>query len=209
MWEGVGDRTELQYIDPNSYGHQHCVFHVLLMLNRRPGGSAFWWVLAFSTTTCHQRIWPPNSIEGPAGTFCWVVAFPTTSCLQLVWTRTDWLPASIELSNSSIAHSVSILIDSQAGICHFRRLWTGIFDHHQAEITVSSEVTLPVHQSMSVPWDFYLVPYRQPSPPTGFFLITAIGMCYFLPVHHLGIACLARSKVNIQQANVSIISGKT
>ena len=29
VWEGVGDRTELQHIDPHSYGHQHCVFLVL------------------------------------------------------------------------------------------------------------------------------------------------------------------------------------
>ena len=38
VWEGVGDRTELQYIDPHSYGHQRCVFLVFLMLNRRPAG---------------------------------------------------------------------------------------------------------------------------------------------------------------------------
>ena len=29
VWEGVGDRTELQYFDPHSYGHQPCVFLVL------------------------------------------------------------------------------------------------------------------------------------------------------------------------------------
>ena len=46
---------------------------------------------------------------------------------------------------------------------------------------------------------FYLVPYCQPSPPTRFLLITAMGMCHFLPVHHFGMACLAGSKVNIQQ----------
>ena len=28
-WEGNGDRTELQYIDPHSYGRQCCVFLVL------------------------------------------------------------------------------------------------------------------------------------------------------------------------------------
>ena len=28
MREGVGDRTELQHIDPHSYGHQRCVFLV-------------------------------------------------------------------------------------------------------------------------------------------------------------------------------------
>ena len=44
---------------------------------------------------------------------------------------------------------------------------------------------------------FYLVPFHQPNPPTRFLHITAMGMCYFLPVHHFGMACLARSKVNI------------
>ena len=34
-------------------------------------------------------------------------------------------------------------------------------------------------------------------PPTRFPLITAIRMCHFLPVHHLGMAFLARSKVKI------------
>ena len=29
VWEGVGDRTELQYIDPQSYGHLRRVFLVL------------------------------------------------------------------------------------------------------------------------------------------------------------------------------------
>ena len=35
--------------------------------------------------------------------------------------------------------------------------------------------------------------------PTQFPLITAIRMCHFLPVHHLGMAFLARSKTKIQQ----------
>ena len=74
-----------------------------------------------------------------------------------------------------------------------------MFDRHQAEITVMQCTghSHPVHQSMSVPWDFYLVPFFQPSPPTRFLLLTAIGMCHFLPVHHFGMACLAGSKVNI------------
>ena len=45
---------------------------------------------------------------------------------------------------------------------------------------------------------FYLVTFRQPNPHTRSLLITAIGKCHFLPVHHFGMACLARSKVNIQ-----------
>ena len=35
-------------------------------------------------------------------------------------------------------------------------------------------------------------------PPTRFPLITAIRMCHFLPVHHLGMAFLAGSKAKIQ-----------
>ena len=45
-WEGVGDRTELQYIDPHSYGLQRCVFLVLQrLLNRRPRGPLCWFSL--------------------------------------------------------------------------------------------------------------------------------------------------------------------
>ena len=38
-------------------------------------------------------------------------------------------------------------------------------------------------------------------PPTRFPLITAIRMCHFLPVHHLGMAFLAGSKAKIQQVH--------
>ena len=62
----------------------------------------------------------------------------------------------------------SILIASQAGICHFRRLWTGMFDHNPAGITVMQfrGHPLPVHQFLTVLWDFNPVPYYQPSSPT-------------------------------------------
>ena len=75
-----------------------------------------------------------------------------------------------------------------------------MFDHYQAEITVMQFTghSLLVHQSMSVSWDFYLIPFFQPRPPTRFLLITVIGTCHFFPVHHFGMACLAGSKVNIQ-----------
>ena len=37
-------------------------------------------------------------------------------------------------------------------------IWNGMFDRHQAEITVMQFTghSLPVHQSMTVPWDFTL-----------------------------------------------------
>ena len=57
MWEGVGDRTELQHIDPQSIGHQY-FFPVL------PGCSTEaqpLWVLVFSTASFLQLVWSPNT----------------------------------------------------------------------------------------------------------------------------------------------------
>ena len=114
------------------------------LLNRRPGGPAFCWVLAFSTTSCLQTLRSPN----------W-------SGLQ-----TKWLPVFTELYNSSPAHSTSP--HHWPSEMHFHHLWNGMFDRHQAEITVMQFTghSLPVHQSVTVPWDFNPVPYCQPSLPT-------------------------------------------
>ena len=67
-------------------------------------------------------------------------------------------------------------------------LWNGMFDHHQAEITVIQFTghSLLVNQSMSVPWEFLSSShFISQFPPTRFPLITAIRMCHFLPVHLL------------------------
>ena len=63
-----------------------------------------------------------------------------------------------------------------------------MFNRHQAEITVMQfrGHSLPVHQSMSVSWEFFSSShFISQFPPTRFPHITAIGMCHFLPVHHL------------------------
>ena len=67
-------------------------------------------------------------------------------------------------------------------------LWNRMFNRHQAEITVMQfrGHSLLVHQSMSVPWEFFSSShFISQFPPTRFPHITAIGMCHFLPVHHL------------------------
>ena len=76
-------------------------------------------------------------------------------------------------------------------------LWYRMFNCHQAEITVMQfrSHSLPVHQSMSVPWEFLSSShFINQFPPTRFPLITAIRMCHLLPVHHLGMTFLAGSK---------------
>ena len=125
VWEGVGDRTELQYIDPHSYSHQRCVFLALLMLNWRPRGSAFCWLslpllitnwsgpqtpsgslgpLLLGGGFPYHNLSPTrlisNSLGGPEGPFCWMVALLTTSPLQLLLSPTHWLPVFTKLYNS-------------------------------------------------------------------------------------------------------------
>ena len=48
---------------------------------------------------------------------------------------------------------------------HLHHLWNGMFDRHRAEITIMqfTDHSLPVHHFLMAPWDFYLVPYCQPS----------------------------------------------
>ena len=66
-------------------------------------------------------------------------------------------------------------------------LWNSMFDRHQAEITVMQfrGHSLPVYESMSVPWDFLPCPISSANfRPRDLFRLLAIGMCHFLPVHH-------------------------
>ena len=144
MWEGVGDQTELQYIDPHSYGHQHCVFLVLLMLNRRPGGSTFCFRGWLSLPHLISNFSGPQLIRGSKGP----IGLVWLSLPHLVY-NSSWLQLSDFLSWLSyiiVQRPLNRLLD----------LWNGMFDHHQAEITVMQFTghSLPVHQSMSVPWEF-------------------------------------------------------
>ena len=87
VWEWVGDRTELPYIDSQLlWPSALCLSRSLgLLLNRRLGGPASLGHVLLPASS-HQLVWSPNSIGGPEGAFCWAVAFSTTTCLQLVWT---------------------------------------------------------------------------------------------------------------------------
>ena len=95
----------------------------------------------------------PNS-SGPQGPKAWC-GFPyyissiTLSDLQLELWFLSWLSYII------VQRPLSRLLD----------FWNRMLDHHQAEITVMQFTghSLPVHQSMVVPWEFfYLVPFHQP-----------------------------------------------
>ena len=99
--------------------------------------------------------------------------------------QTPWLPVFTELYNTSIAHSISLEW----------HVWSSSSGNNCHAVSRSLSSGASVYDCTM---GFYLVPYCQPSPPTRFLPITAIGMCHFLPVHHFGMTCLAGSKVNIQ-----------
>ena len=69
VWEGAGDGTELQYIDPHSYGRQRCVFLVLQGCSTGgPGAqlSVGWWL---SLLHLISNFSGPQLIGGPEGFF--------------------------------------------------------------------------------------------------------------------------------------------
>ena len=84
----------------------------------------------------------PNSIAGPRAPSAWC-GFPyhITSLTPTVWLL-SWLSYIIV----------------QRPLNRPLNPWNGMFDRHQAEITVMRFTghSLPVHQSMSVPWEFFL-----------------------------------------------------
>ena len=138
LWEGVGDRTELQHIDLHSYGHQRCVFLVLQGCSTGGPGA--------HSAGCRLPL--PHLVTNGSGL------------------QNNWLPIFTDLYNSSIAHSISlewhVWLSSSGNNCH------------AVHRTLSSSASV-----YDCTIGFNLVPYCQPSLPTRFLPITAIGMCHF------------------------------
>ena len=124
------------------------------LLNRRPSGPALCWMIAFFTASYQQLLGTPiqSGAPNPFG-LAWLslphlVYNSVRSLTETVWLL-SWLSYII------VQRPLSRLLD----------LWNGMNDRHPAEITVMQFTghSLPVHQSMSVPWEFfYLVPFHQP-----------------------------------------------
>ena len=144
MWEGVRDRTETAIFWPT------LLWPSTLCLSRSPDSQpeAQRPTLLSAATSYQQLLWSPNSIGVPEGPFgrVWL------SLPHLVYnsvrslTGTVWLLSC--LSYIIVQHPLSRLLN----------LWNRMFNRHQAEITVMQFTghSLPVHQSMSVPWEFFL-----------------------------------------------------
>ena len=152
MWEGVGDRTELKYFDPDSYGRQRCVFLVLLMLNRRPWGPLCW-VLAFFTVFYQHLLWTPTR-QGLKAPSAWcgfpfhnssITPSPAQLKLQLNCVLT-------ELYNSStFTRSLTLSLESNVGSSSSGN------NCHAVQRSLSSSASV-YECTMGI---FYLVPFHQ------------------------------------------------
>ena len=142
LWlKGVGDRTELQYIDPHFYGCQRCVFLVLQGCSTGgPGAqlSAGWWL---SLPHLINKFSGPQLNGGPMGPFSLVWLSLPHIVYNSVRSLTVWLLSW--LSYKIVQRPLNLL--------------NGMFDRHQVEITVMQFTahSLPVYQSISVSRDFF------------------------------------------------------
>ena len=111
VWEGVGDRTDLQHIDPHSYGYNSVSFPFSWAAQPgawEPSLSGTWSSFHHLLSNCNYSIW---GLRTPS-VGCW---FSLPHLLQLIWTPIDLnvlspglynnltstlLPASVTISHS-------------------------------------------------------------------------------------------------------------
>ena len=173
MWEGVGDRTELQYIDPPTLMAISVVSFSFSRACSTGGPEALfagWW--PFFTASYQQLLWTPNRPEGPFS-LAWVSLPLLISNLSP--TLTVWILFLTELYNSSTP--------SQSPTWSLEwHVWS----------SSSRNNCHAVHRSLSSGASVYectmgilaMSHFVSQFPLTRFPLITAIGMCHFLPLHH-------------------------
>ena len=150
------------YNDPHSYGHRRCVFLVLLILNRRPGGPALYWVLAFSTTSCLWLICSPTQSGAPRApsTGRWL------SLPQLISDFSDPQLSDFLSSPSYIIVQSPTQSPTQSLEWH---VWSSSSGNNCHAVQRSLSSGASVYECIM---GFYLVPFRQPNPARQFLSIT-------------------------------------
>ena len=180
MWEGVGDWTELQYIDPHSYGivsfsfsraappeaqgpssllndgFLYCILSPTGLQNSIGGPKGPFGRVWFSLPHLVSDVSDPQLIRGSKGPLR--RAFSTTSYQQLLWTPTVWLPVFTELYYSSTP--------TQSLEWH---VWSSSSGNNCHAVQRSLSSSASVYECIM---RFYLVPFHQPNPPTRSLLIT-------------------------------------
>ena len=90
LWEGVGERTELQHIDPHSISHNSVSFP--FSWAAQPGlWGPLCLVLVFSTTSYLQLVWSPTAT---AQSEAWGPTLLGAGFLYCILSPTDWTPCA-------------------------------------------------------------------------------------------------------------------
>ena len=143
------------------------------MLNRRSGGPALCWMMAFFTASYHQLVWSPNSIGGPEGPFCWMVGF-----LYRISSLTRLISNSFDLQLSDFLSPLSYIIVQSPTQSSTQSLewhvWSSSSGNncHAVQRSLSSGASV-----YECNMGFYFVLFRQPNPPTRFLSITGPLEC--------------------------------
>ena len=125
VWEGVGDRTELQHIDPTLLAMTAFLSHSPGLLNRGP------WAPASLGHIPQSSIFSPTHLianssdlqllnRGSRRPLLLGAVFSTASFYNSLWT-------SCALSYIIVRRPVNLFPQMANGICNFRSLWNGIF----------------------------------------------------------------------------------
>ena len=85
VWEGVEDGTELQRIDPHSYGHQR-FFLVLLGCSTGGLGAQPLWDMFLNPASSPQFVWSPTAQSG-----AWGIPLLGPGFLYHILFPTDWI----------------------------------------------------------------------------------------------------------------------
>ena len=153
------------------------------LLNWRPRGPALcWWWLSLLHLITNWSLKLTGGPEGPFGR---------------VWLSLPHLVSDVSDSQLTDFLSSQSYIIVQRPLNRPLNPWNGMFDRHQAEITVMQFfrcISLWVYHGI-----FTLSHFISQIRPRDLFRLLTIGMCHFLPAHHFGMACWAGSKVKIQQ----------
>ena len=149
-WEGVGDRTETATFWPP------VLWPSALCLSRSPDsqpevrGLSFLLSAGFLYHILSATSLDPNSSEAPRA--------------PSAWCGLPYHISSITPTDLFLLSQFYIIV--QRPINRPLNFWNGMFDRHQAEITVMQFTghSLPVHQSKSVSWDFLPCPILSAKP---------------------------------------------
>ena len=147
VWEGAGDRTETANFDPTFMAVSVVSLWFSWCSTGGPGGhSAGWWLSLQHLISNFSGPQTPSGFPRAPSAGCGFPYHISSITLSEIQLELTWLLSW--LSYIIVQCPLSCLLN----------LWNRMFDRYQAEITVMQFTghSLPVHQSMSVPWEFFL-----------------------------------------------------